>query len=270
MASTGGKYGSRNGIRAHAGNIATDVAASRPYGARATIGSGGVSSRYRAASRADGVLGQLRAERLDPLGQFPLGPRRVDDTERRRDAGGVGHISVTTALVEWMGPVELMSEQEAVDFCDVHPLQQVRVGGVIGPAVGGDTAHPLVDAAHPVHRALRVGGGAESGHGQKGAGALQSAPGVAPIVGVLGDAGHRQRMQGLQEKRPQSADEHRRIGVHPPNRAILVEPARARRVVDARAVRGTVRARNQAEQAAAQVLPHGVEIRQHRHGSTVR
>ena len=30
VASTGGKYGSRNGIRAHAGNIATDVAASRP------------------------------------------------------------------------------------------------------------------------------------------------------------------------------------------------------------------------------------------------
>src|SRR4051812_50040549 len=55
VASTGGKYGSSNGIRAQAGSMDTDVAASRPYGALAAIGSGGVNSKKRAASRAAGV-----------------------------------------------------------------------------------------------------------------------------------------------------------------------------------------------------------------------
>jgi hypothetical protein len=55
VASTGGKYGSSNGIRAHPGSIDTDVAASRLYGALAAIGSGAVNSRKRAASRAAGV-----------------------------------------------------------------------------------------------------------------------------------------------------------------------------------------------------------------------
>ena len=147
----------------------------------------------------------------------PLGPRRIDDAECFRDPGGIGDITVTSALVEWLRTVALMREQEAVDLRDVHPLQQVGVGRVIGPTVQGDATHALVDAAHPVDRTLGVAGGAERRHGEERAGALQSAPGITPIVGVLGDARHRQRMQGLQKQRAQTADEHRRVGVHPTN-----------------------------------------------------
>ena len=57
VASTGGRYGSRKGSRAQGGNIDTDVAASTPYGARASNGSGGVINRKRAASRAASVRG---------------------------------------------------------------------------------------------------------------------------------------------------------------------------------------------------------------------
>lgn len=56
VASTGGRYGSRNGGLAHGGNIDTAVAASTPYGALASRGSGGVINRKRAASRAASVL----------------------------------------------------------------------------------------------------------------------------------------------------------------------------------------------------------------------
>lgn len=42
-------------------------------------------------------------------------------------------------------------------------------------------------------------------------------------------------------------------------------PLAAGGLVDARTVGRALRAGNHAEQAASQVLPHGVEIRQHRH-----
>jgi hypothetical protein len=45
----------------------------------------------------------------------------------------------------------------------------------------------------------------------------------------------------------------------------VAEPSWARRFVDARAVGGTVRPGNHAEQAAPEVLAHGAQIRQHRH-----
>ena len=50
VASRGGKYGSHSGFLAHAGNIATAVAASTPYGARAGSGNGGVSNKNQQAS----------------------------------------------------------------------------------------------------------------------------------------------------------------------------------------------------------------------------
>ena len=122
VASTGGKYGSSNGIRAHAGSIDTDVAASRPYGALAAIGSGGVNSRKRAASRAAGVP-TTPAECLDPFAQLLLGERRVGYAECRCDTGGIGHVPVAAALVERGCAVELVGKQKAVDFGDVHPFQ---------------------------------------------------------------------------------------------------------------------------------------------------
>ena len=47
-----GSRGRRSGRRAQPGSSDTAAAASTPYGARATAGSGGLNSRNRAASRA--------------------------------------------------------------------------------------------------------------------------------------------------------------------------------------------------------------------------
>src|SRR5260221_10827688 len=54
-ASVTGRRGSQSGRRAHPGGSDTAAAASTPYGGQATAGSGGFSSRNRAASRACAV-----------------------------------------------------------------------------------------------------------------------------------------------------------------------------------------------------------------------
>ena len=53
--------------------------------------------------------------------------------------------------------------------------------------------------------------------------------GSLAIVGVRCDARHRQRVQRLEQQRPHATDEHRRVGVHPSDRRVVVEPARLRR-----------------------------------------
>jgi hypothetical protein len=50
------------------------------------------------------------------------------------------------------------------------------------------------------------------------------------------------------------------------DRSVFVKPTRARCVMDARTVGRAVRSGNHAEEAPSEVLAHGAEVRQHRHG----
>ena len=63
------------------------------------------------------------------------------------------------------------------------------------PAVGRDTVDVLMDAADDSDHALGLGGRTERGRGDEVGSALQSTPGVVPVVAVLGDAGHGQWVQ---------------------------------------------------------------------------
>jgi hypothetical protein len=118
-----------------------------------------------------------------------------------------------------------------------------------------------VDSADAVNGTLGVIGSAVGGHCEEGAGALEPSPRITPIIGMLCDAGHRQRMQRLQQQCPQAADENRCVGVYPPDWAVLGEPARARGVMDARPVRGAVWSRDHTEQTAAQRFPQARQLR---------
>jgi hypothetical protein len=51
-------------------------------------------------------------------------------------------------------------------------------------------------------------------------GATEPTPWVVAIVGMLGNARHRQRMERLEHEGPESADEHRGVGVHVPDGAL--------------------------------------------------
>ena len=122
-----------------------------------------------------------------------------------------------------------------------------------------------MDSAHLVDSPLRIVCGTERGDREEGAGALQPAPRVAAVVGVLGDSRHGERVQRLEEQRPQAADEHRGVGVHPPDRAVLGEPARAGRVVDASPVVGALGPCDQAEERAAHCVAYPAQVTQQAH-----
>jgi hypothetical protein len=122
-----------------------------------------------------------------------------------------------------------MAAEEAVGLRQVHPAEQVRIVRPVRHAVRAGSRDVPVDAADLVDGALRVAGGAEGGGREEGTGPLQPAPRVAPVVGVLRDRGHGRRMQRLQQQRAKTANEHRGVPVHPPDRTIIGEPARTRR-----------------------------------------
>ena len=76
-----------------------------------------------------------------------------------------------------------------------------------------------------IDRTLGLRRRSEGGGREEVGGALEPSPRVAPVVGVLRDTGHRQRVQRLEQQRPQPADEHRGVGVHATDRRVVGEPA---------------------------------------------
>ena len=199
----------------------------------------GCHSRWRTASRACAVT-RSSGRNASSTRELGLGRRRVEDPEPAGDLGGLGDVLVAAGLVERQPTVGLVGAQEAVDLRDVDPHQQVRVGGGVRRAVVERAGDAVVDRADGVDRLLRVVGGAERGDREEAAGAGEPAPHVAAVARVLGHGGHRRRVQGLEQHRPDAADEHRRVAVHAADRAGGVEPARAGRAVDAVAVPGSV------------------------------
>ncbi len=193
--------------------------------------------------------------------QFTFGAGRIDDAQRLGDAGGVGDVAVAPGLIQRFGAVALMGEQEAVHLGDVHPLQQVRVGRVVVPPVGRRAMDAAMNSADPVHGPLRVVRGAVRRHREERAGALQPSPRVTAVVGMLGDARHRQGMQRLQQQGAQTSHEHRRVAVHPADGPIVGEPARAGGVVDVRAVGWSVGSGHQTEELAPGYVPQTRQTR---------
>ena len=119
-----------------------------------------------------------------------------------------------------------MGAQEAVDLGDVDPAQQVWVVGAVRAAVGGGAVDGAMNGADAGDGAFGDVDRPEGGGGEELAGPLQAAPRIAAVAGVPGDAGHRQRVKGLQHEGPQTADEHRRVAVDRADRRIGGEPAR--------------------------------------------
>ncbi len=117
--------------------------------------------------------------------------------------------------------------EERVDLRAVHPQQQVRVVHPERPAGLGLDPRAQPPVQRPQRGAGRLGLAArpEGDRAQPLAGALQPAPGVLPVGGVCLEAGHDQRMRGLQQQRPEPGHDHRRVAVDPPgDRARAEQP----------------------------------------------
>ena len=255
-----GSHGRRSGRRVQRGIRATPAAISTAYAGRAATGSSRVQDEE--AHRAAGLLGgaQLGAEGVEHRAQLGHGRRRVDHAQLAGDQRRLGDVGVAPGLVEGAGAVRLVRQQEAVDLRRVHPGQQVRVGGGVRRAVGHRAGHPLVDRAHGADRLLGVVDRAEGGDREELAGAGQAPPHVALVARVVGHRLHRRRVHRLQEHRPDAADEHRRVRVHPHDLRVGVEPARARGAVDALARLRAVGSGDTSEDLATEARPQGSHV----------
>jgi len=114
-----------------------------------------------------------------------------------------------------------------------------------------------MDAAHRVDRALGVVLVSERGDRDEAAGAGEPPPHVAAVAAVLGDRRHRGRVERLQQDRADAADEHRRVAVHPADRAGRVEPPGSGPSVDPVAVLGPVGAGDAEEESLTQPVADG-------------
>jgi glycosyl transferase family 87 len=141
-----------------------------------------------------GRAGQLRPVSGQPFGELRTGARRVDDAERFGDARRIEDVRIPLGGVEPTRAIALISPQEAVDFGDMNPAEQMRVGSVVRPAVGRHATNPLMNRPDAGDHIFRVSGGTERGDRQKRAGALQPAKRVAAVARVRGHPGHRDRM----------------------------------------------------------------------------
>ena len=184
--------------------------------------------------------------------QLRLGLGRVEYPDLAGHPGGVADVAVAIGRVERRGAVSLVRTQKAVDLGDVDPAEQVWVVRCVGPAVRGAAAYPLVHGTDVGHGRGGVVGGAESGHCQEVAGALEPTPGVAAVAGVARDPGHGERVHRLQQQRPQPAHEHRRVAVHLPDGSILGEPPGTGSVMDAGPPGRSLRPRDALEHHGAQ------------------
>lgn len=154
-----------------------------------------------------------------------LGLRWVLGTERPSDHGGVGNVPVAFTVDQWLLSVSVVGSEETVQLGNVDPRQQVWVVGRVGPPVTSGPDNVLVHTVDHVDSGLGLRCRSERRGCQEISRALQAPPRVAPIVGELGDSRHCERVQRLEEQCAHPADEHRRVGMHAPNRGIFVEPA---------------------------------------------
>ncbi len=212
-----------------------------------------------------GGAAQFRPVLADPVRELGLGAGRVRHPELDGDPGHVGDVPVAPGLVERLGPEPGVRAQEAVRFGDVHPGQELRIRGGVGPAVRGGPGDPAVDGLDPLGRRLRVAGPAERGHGKEVAGPLQPSPRVALEARMRRHAGHGQRVQRLEQQGADAAHEHRRVAVHPPDGAVLGEPAVTLSQVDHLAMVRSLGTCHLLEDRRADTAPDGIGRSVHSH-----
>ena len=97
-----------------------------------------------------------------------------------------------------------------------------RIGATIGSRPDDPRVHPPDES----ERGFGLFGRAERRCGDELARAGQTLVGIVSIIGMVGDAGHGERMHHLQEQRPDSSDEHRSIGMDSPRDTVRAEEPR--------------------------------------------
>ena len=115
---------------------------------------------------------------------------------------------------------------------DVPYLGAPAAGETINPSGyfvrgGNRTVYSTMDRSDHSNRAFGIRDGAVCSQCDIPAGALESSPEIRLEARMLGDGLHRCRMERLQQKRTDRANEHRGIAMHAPDRIVFAEPTLA-------------------------------------------
>lgn len=97
----------------------------------------------------------------------------------------------------------------------------------VGAAIACSALHKIVNVFDAVDDSLRFLLWAECGGGKKVGGALQAAPRVGSVVGVVGHASHGKWVQCLQQQCAEASNKHGCVHVHDAYWPVIGKPSRA-------------------------------------------
>ena len=176
-----------------------------------------VAHRFRGRGRA----AQLGADAGDvPLeGGHAVRDHLGRDAEQFGRDGHLGHVGVGVRVRQRRAE-QGAGGQARIHQGGVHPQQQRGVAGRVWLA--GHRVHAAdmgVDGLHPLRDPPGAGPVPERDRDLVGRGGREPADRIRPPVAVLVDAGHRQRVQRLQQQRTQPRDRRGQVGADPPGYA---------------------------------------------------
>ena len=141
---------------------------------------------------------------VDFLGSrgYPLRPELIGHP------GGVAVIVVSLGVVERAGSKPLRGMQKTGHLGDVDPGEELGIRRRIGPAVGRDAVNTMMYLTYVFDGLAGIVGATERCHPHERRGPAEPPQCVVAIVGVFGDAGHGEGVQGLEEQRAEPPDHH--------------------------------------------------------------
>ena len=170
---------------------------------------------------------ELGAVALHDRGEFIDAARWIDDAHLGRNRSRFAQVFVRFRRSQLFGTEGLEGRKKAVHLSDMDPHQQVRIVGSVRSPVRSIAPHSSMNCAYGRDRTLGIRHSAVRGQRDVSTSALEASPEIAAKACMINDRLQRQRMKGLQEQRTNRTDEHRRIGMDPPNRVLLIEPTLA-------------------------------------------
>ena len=159
--------------------------------------------------------------------QLSDGVRWIDHAQPGCNRPCLPYIFICISRGQLLGAENLEGHEEAVHLGDVDPHQQVRIVGGVRAAIPHSSRHATVDRSDCSDRPLGIRHSPICGHREVPAGALEASPEIATEACMINNCLQRYRMERLQEQRTNCTDEHRGIGMYPPNRILLAEPTLA-------------------------------------------
>src|SRR5690606_22995380 len=151
---------------------------------------------------------QLGAQCLEIISHFVAAAGYVAGAESFSDPSNFGVVAILLAAGQLRVEVAQMRLEEAADFGDMNPGQQVGIAGRIWTPIRRMSRDLQMYRADPLNQTLCIDMAAEGGAGDELPGAAQATQQVLTKVRMIPDTGQGQRVQCLQQQCRDATYEH--------------------------------------------------------------